>query len=235
MANLQASGITAGRIRRPDYVGVINANTAYLPKKKELADLETYRNRTLDLGNKNLDLETIRVAEDQRLARDTLEANKKSSDTANLVGLGQLGVSSFQGAQRDKKLDEIIAGSGGGGSKAVTGTVAPEPVESVSGSGPQQFDEPYKAGGASVATAAPKTDFWSGLKGGASNWGNIASSTLVGGTVGAGLGEKVLGKNASSRVIGGAVTAGGLSYLSSGDPYTAAISAIFGGALGGFT
>ena len=216
--NTQAFGLT-GRKIRPDYVGVINTNAQYLPRKKELADLEAYRNKTLDL-------ETRRLSADEQLSRDTLEANKKSSDTANLIGVGQLGVSTYMGAQRDKKLDEIIAGGGGGG-KTAPGSVAPEMK-----TGTEGWDDISPS---TTAPAPAKTDLWSGLKGGASNWGTIASSSLVGGTVGAGLGEKVLGKNTSSRVIGGAVTSGALSYLSSGDPYTAALSAIFGGALGGFT
>ena len=232
MANMQSYGLT-GRIRKPDYVGVINANALYLPKKKELADLEAYRTKTLDFENRRLTAE-------QQLAKDTLEANKKSTDTSNLIGLGQLGVSSYQGAQRDKKLDEIISGSGSG--KEVAGTVTP--TSPTAGTGDIGDTNPFGpsaenyGGGKSIGSIsenAGKTDFMFGLKGGASNWGNIISSSLVGGTVGAGLGEKVGGKNTISRAIGGGVTAGALSYLSSGDPYTAGLSAIFGTALGGWT
>jgi len=225
-----------GKRRKPDYVGVINANTPYLPRKKELADLEAYRSRTLDL-------ETRRLKSEEQLARDALEANKKATDTSSLIGLGQLGISTYTGAERNKKLNEIIAGSGVDTGKTVAGTVAPTAPTAGTGDigdtnpfGPSASGDSFGGGKAigSISENAGKTDFWSGLGKGASNWGNIASSSLVGGTVGAGLGEKIFGKNTSSRVIGGAAVAGGLSYLSSGDPYTAGLSAIFGGTLGGF-
>ena len=219
--NVQSYG-TTGRKYRPNYVGAINAMTPYLPRKKELADLEAYRNKTLGLETRRLDTETGFV-------EDTLEANKKASDTASMIGLGQLGVSAYQGRKRDEGLKEVL--SGGGGGKDVSGTVTPDLATAGTGYRGDLGGEGIVPG----TTPTPaKTGFWSGLKGGASNWGNIAASSLVGGTVGAGLGEKYvpIGGRKEKRIIGGAVTAGGMSYLSSGDPYTAALSAIFGGALG---
>lgn len=235
MINPQTYGLTGGpgRKYRPNYVDIIEARKKFLPQKKALADEENYRNRSFALDERTLE-------ENARIARETLEANKKSADTSSLIGLGQLAITSKQGFDKDKKLNDII--SGGGGGKGATGTVTP--TSPTAGTGDIGDTNPFgpsadnygggKAIG-SISENAGKTDYWSGLKGGASNWGNITSSSLVGGTVGAGLGEKVFGKNTSSRVIGGAVTAGALSYLSSGDPYTAALSAIFGGSLGGFT
>ena len=221
MINMQPYAVT-GRKYRPNYVDIINTERAYLPRRKELKDLEEYRNKTLGL-------EATRIANETQMARDTLEANKKSSDTSAMIGLGQLGASAYQGRTRDEKLSAML-GEGGSG-KDVSGAVTPAVVsdKSFGALGGEDFI-PGK-------TDASFTDnVWSGLKGGAKNWGSIASGALVGGTVGAGLGEKYVpfGGQKERRAIGGAATAGALSYLSSGDPYSAAISALFGGAFGGF-
>jgi len=224
MINMQPYAVT-GRKYRPNYVDIINTERAYLPRRKELKDLEEYRNKTLGL-------EATRIANETQMARDTLEANKKSSDTSAMIGLGQLGASAYQGRTRDEKLSAML---GKGGGKDVPGSVVPTVGPSSSGTpGIGQGDY-----GGTVGEGGPGTTMdsvWSGLKGGAKNWGSIASGALVGGTVGAGLGEKYVpfGGQKERRAIGGAATAGALSYLSSGDPYSAAISALFGGAFGGF-
>ena len=221
----QYYGLT-GRKIRPNYVEAINASTKYLPREKALKDEEDYRTKSLNLQTKRIDEET-------RLAQDAIDANREASDRSAMIGLGQLGVSTYQGAQRDKKLDEILSG---GGDKTATGTVTPEVVASDKGSiGGEKYD--MAAGLKPSDTAPAKTDFWSGFKSGASKWGPIATGAIVGGTAGADLGKKwvPIGGEKEKRIIGGAATAGALSYLASGDPYTAAISAIFGGGLGAFT
>jgi len=218
--NMQSFGLT-GRKYRPNYVGAINAMTPFLPQKKALKDEAAYRTKTLDFEKRRLDTET-------RFSQDTLDANKKAADTSAMIGMGQLGVSAYQGRKRDEGLKEVLSGGGG---KEVSGTVTPTAMGK-DGGAVKDYD--MAAGAGPSSSAVGKTDFWSGLKGGAKNYGNIISSSLVGGTVGAGLGEKYvpIGGKKEKRIIGGAATAGALSYLSSGDPYTAGLSAIFGGALG---
>lgn len=220
MINMQQYAVT-GRRYRPNYVDIIEAEKRYLPQRKALRDEQIYRDKNFALSEREL-------AEDTRLGREALEANQKASDTSALIGLGQLGTSAYQGRTRDAKLSALLA-EGGGGGKDVTGVVAP----TVS---PTNYPENSISPGAGVGTEGlkPTDGIWSGIKGGAKNWGSIASGALVGGTVGAGLGEKYVpfGGKAERRTIGGAATAGALSYLSSGDPWTAGISAIFGGAIG---
>lgn len=235
--NLQNYALT-GRKTRPDYVGVINANLGYLPRKKELADTEEYRKNLLALEEKGLDIDEQRIANETQLAKDALEANKKSSDTANLIGLGQLGASTYMGAKKNKEVKKILdVASGGGGGKSVTGTVPSSYGESDAKIGAGGYAADVATTPAVPTAAAPKTtDFWSGVKGGAKDIGTIAASSLVGGALGRQLGEKYvpIGGQKEKRIIGGAATAGALSYLSSGDPYTAGISALLGGAFGGW-
>ena len=224
---LQYYGST-GRKYKPDYVGVINANRALLPTIKSLKDEENYRNRLYSL-------ETNRLSQNEQLAKDQLKSSEKASDTSALIGLGQLGYNARAGRLREEGLKQTL--SGGETAGKAPGTVQPTVTPEAGGS-PLTFDEPYKGGGgaAAVADAGKSTDFLSGLKTGASNWGDIAMGAAVGGTVGAGLGEKYvpIGGTREKRIIGGAATSGLLSYLSSGDPYTAGISALFGGSIGGF-
>lgn len=221
---MQYYGLT-GRKYKPDYVGVINANTRYLPAKKSLADEEAYRKRSLDLTSRSID-------QSNQLGRDVLEQNQKSADTSALIGLGQLGYSAKTGRARDEKLLNMLEG-GGGTEKAPSGTAAPETVSGMQGVDTAKDTIMDPGTYATPTVAAKPGGFMSGLTQGASNWGDIGMSSLVGGTVGAGLGEKYVpfGGRSTRRAIGGAATSGLLSYLSSGDPYTAGISALLGGGL----
>lgn len=218
---MQYYGLT-GRKIKPDYVGVVNAGTKYLPQKKELADTEEYRNKMLALDAESL-------AQNERFAKDTLKAREKETEQSTLIGLGQLGMKANQGRTRDAALKEVLTGGGGG---KAPGAISPDVSGSTSSALIPDGDNTrvssnYGLGGASKAG----NGIWEGLKGGASNWGDIAMGTMAGATVGAKLGEKYISKNDTGRAIGGAVTSGALSYLSSGNLYTSAISSIFGGAL----
>ncbi len=75
--------------------------------------------------------------------------------------------------------------------------------------------------------------FYSNLKEGASNIGPIASSTLAGGTVGARLTSRFIDDTPVARGFGGAAASGMLNYAQTGNVYSAGLSAIFGGLLGG--
>ena len=214
MANLQSFGLT-GRRSRPDFVGSINARTPFLGTKKRLEDEEEFRNRTLALQAK-------RIASEEGLARDRLEAGKKASTTASAIGLGEVGLSSFLGRRRDEKLAEIISGGGGRAEGAATPS---GDFEFGGGGGFGDFDGITESSGGFIPS----------LTKGAKNFGSIFASSITGGTAGAVLGERIGGENTLSRVAGGAITSGALGYLASGDPYTAGLSALFGGIIGGFT
>ena len=216
---MQAYAVT-GRRYRPDYVGLIEAKRRYLPEKKRISDEAEYRKNILALET-----------ESQGLARERLEADEKASTMSSAIGLGQLGLESHYGLKRDTKLAEILEGGGGKVEGAVVPDVSGGTVKDAWG-GEYDFSGGVKGVSGAVADTS-KTGFWSGLKTGASKWGPIAASSLTGGTVGAELGEKFIGGK-EGRIIGGGVAAGGLGYLASGDPYTAGISMIFGGLLGGF-
>ena len=229
--NLQFYGLT-GRKTKPNYVDIINAQTPYLSRKKAIKDEEAYRNKVLALQESELSQTSV-------LARERLEAEKKASTRAMGIGLGQLGIETYTGRKRDQELKAIIEGATGGKGAATT-----TPSKAAYG-----LSDAYDASGNFAADIGDKlnikpsffskegiTDV-SSWKAGLSKWGPIAVGALTGGTVGAELGEKFLpfGGERERRIIGGAATAGGLSYLASGDPYTAAISTLLGGAFGGFS
>lgn len=201
--SLQAYGLT-GRKRKQDYVGEIEARRPYLAYKKEQADTEAYRNKVLALQS------------------DKIKADEKAATRASVIGLGQLGMSTYFGKKRDDALEEIISGSG---KDVVKGAVAPTlSGADPTGTGPGMV--PMELGG-----TAKTPGFMSSLKSGASNWGTIAGSSLSGGAAGGELAARFFGDNTLTRAAGGAVVAGGLGYLASGDPYTAGISALFGGGI----
>jgi len=211
----------SGRSVKPNYVAAVNSGVAGLGKRKEIADTEDYRKKTLAL-------EAERMAQNESLARDMLDAREKETEQSNVIGLGQLGYKAYQGRQRDNALKEVL--SGGGGTDKSGGSLTP----SFSGEDTMKAsDEAFTSETpSSFGLGSKSSGVWEGIKGGASNWGDIAMGSLAGATIGANLGEKYISKNDTGRAIGGAVTSGALSYLSSGNPYTSAISALFGGALG---
>ena len=222
--NLQSFGLT-GRKIRPDYVGAINANASYLPRKKALADEEAYRDKTLAL-------ETDRLRRETELANKQLENQVEGENKSSVIGLGQLAYETKAGMNRDKKLTAMLDGGGG---KGVAGAVTAEPMAGELGD-PNPMGVDKVASGTSIGSiseGAGGKGFWSGVKGGLSDWGTVASSSLAGGVVGGDLGAKAFGDNTFSRVAGGAVASGLLGYLASSDPYTAGLSAIFGGSIAG--
>ena len=210
----------SGRSIKPNYVAAVNSGVAGLGKRKEIADTEEYRKKTLAL-------EAEKMAQNESLARDMLDAQEKETEQSNVIGLGQLGYKAYQGRQRDTALKEVL--TGGGGTDKSGGSLSP----SFSGNDTMKAsDEAFTSETpSSFGLGSKASGIWEGVKGGASNWGDIAMGTGVGATLGASLGEKYISKNDTGRAIGGAVTAGALSYLSSGNPYTAALSSIFGGGL----
>ena len=233
---MQYYGLT-GRKIKPDYVGVLNAGARNLPAQKQIADEEAYRTKTLAdteaYRDKSFALEADRMAQEEKLARDTLKANEKESENATYIGLGQLGVSAFQGRKRDAALKEAI--TGGGSSGKTSGSVAPTVSGDTSAGGKESLipdGDNTRTGTMGLGSSTPSTGVWEGIKGGASNWGDIAAGTLAGATVGSKLGEKLIDDTDLGRAAGAALTSGALSYMSSGNLYTAAISSIFGGALG---
>ena len=220
MANMQAYGLT-GRKIRPNYVDVINSDVKYLPQKKALKDEQDYRNRSLALTEENMRL-------NEGLAKDQLDYRKGEDTKASVVGLGQLALETDRGFKKDKALTAMLEGGGG----KATGGVEPAVMgdKSLGALGGEDF-VPGKTD-ASFLSKEGLTNA-EGWKQGASNWGPIIGSSLTGGTVGADLAAKAFGDNTATRVLGGAATSGLLSYLASGDPYTAAISFLGGGAVGG--
>lgn len=226
----------SGRKIKPDYVGVVNAGARNLPAQKAIEDEEAYRTKTLAdteaYRNKSFALEADRMAREEKLARDTLEANEKASEKSNLIGLGQLGLSAYQGNKRDNALKEVLTGgSSGKTSGSVTPTVSGDSTSQSSFDAEQNSLSPDSGGSMGLGTSSG-SGIWEGIKGGASNYGDIAMGTLAGATIGSKLGEKYIDDTDLGRAAGAALTSGALSYLSSGNLYTAAISSIFGGALG---
>jgi len=191
-----------------------------LPRKKALADEEKYRGDVLGLQRLQMD-------ESRRFSEDQLNEQERQGTISSAVGLGNLALSAKQGADRTKSTKEILDVVHGGGGTAQSGTIKPEiDIAKDTVMEPGSYATPTVTGGS--------TDFLTGLKEGASKWGDIATGALAGGAIGSELASKAFGKNTTTKVLGGAAGAGLLSYLSSGDPYTAGISAIFGGTLGGF-
>jgi len=74
----------SGRSIRPNYVAAVNSGVAGLGQRKEIADTEEYRKKTLAL-------EAEKMAQNESLARDMLKAQEKETEQANVIGLGQLG------------------------------------------------------------------------------------------------------------------------------------------------
>lgn len=199
-----------GKKRPTAYLDILNAEVPTLATKKSIADEKVYRDKTLAL-------EAQRQEDHRRISAEELDHAKKAAKTSTLVGLGQMGAAAHFGAKRDKQLLDTI--NSGGKSKGGN------PGTALTGGG---------TGGAAPTTEAPEflskegAGDVSNWKEGAKNWGDLAAG-LGASVIGAELGDQL----GIGRTAGGAAAGGLVSYLSSGDPYTATINAVLGGVLGG--
>ena len=199
---MQAYGLT-GRRYSPNYVSMIEAERRYLPEKYRLREEKAYRDKSL------------------RLAEDRLEAEKDAATKSQLIGLGNLGLSTYMGMKRDKGVRDLIENTGFG-----AGEATPSATPSAGTGKPGSFGPSSEYG--PTATQEVGSNVFGSLK---SNWLPIAGTAVAGGPIGGELAAKYFGDNTITRAIGGGVVAGGLGYLSTGDPYAAGISALFGGGL----
>ena len=143
-------------------------------------------------------------ARDMAFAQQQADYQRRAGDRASAIGLGNLFMKASQGRNRDKAGGFFgLGGKDGGG-------------------GPRYADD-----------AGTGTGFYSNLKEGASNIGPIASSVFAGGTVGAGLTSRFIDDTPVARGFGGAAASGMLNYAQTGNVYSAGISAVLGGFLGG--
>jgi len=209
----QAYGVSGRRPRRKNFVDIINArlDAGTLARKKDIADTAAHRDQILSLERESL-------AETSRFNREQLQQSKDAATRSALIGLGQAGLAAQKTGRENSAIRKIIEGTGGGEGPGAKGAIGAAKIGGATDTG---------SGVRSMLTKDGITNI-SNWKTGASNWGDILSGTLAGGTAGAQVGEKI----GIGRVAGGALASGALSYLSSGDPYTAAISFGLGGALG---
>jgi len=203
----QMSAVTGRRYRTP-YVDIINAQTPYLPQIRQAEADAEYRDKVLAQNQQQLDL-----------ARDQAEWQAGQEKTANIIGLGKLGLDTYFGLKRNSMLDSAINAP----------TALPEGA--------------LGAGAMSPASAtAEGGGFLSGLKtaGGrvtetASRWAPAGIGGLTGYAFGDDVGQFVpFGGEKEKATVGGAAV-GALSgaIMSGGDPTTMLVSGLVGG-IGGW-
>ena len=103
----QMSVVRGGRRRKPTNVSMINAQTPFLYPMAEARETRKYREDTLALEESNM------MRADAARKAD-LEEVKKQNKTANLIALGNLGITTGFG------IADIMGRSGGGGGTGVT-------------------------------------------------------------------------------------------------------------------
>jgi hypothetical protein len=96
----QLSIVGGGRKRKPTYTNMINAQTPYLYPMMQAREDKAYR-------DKQLALEETAQARNEEIQRANLDESKKQNKTANMIKLGQLGITTGFG------IAGLGSGSGG--------------------------------------------------------------------------------------------------------------------------
>lgn len=204
-----------GRRVQPNYVDIINQQTAYLPAiYRQRAD-EEYQQATLGLREKEIAEQQRQFEISQELEREALEEQKKQAKRANIMGIANLGLKTGLGLAGEKMAKA--------GAPAVAETVAKEAIPKV----------------ADTVVSRVTGGNVHGLTGKATDWGKWGSAVTswepwAGGTAG-GLAANILGKDEgrTKKALIGAGTGAAVSALvTGGDIYKSVVGGILGG-LGG--
>jgi hypothetical protein len=198
-----------------DYTAIINAQTPYLPAYKKQAQDDAYRMKTLDLQEKAL-------TQNEEMATEQLEQQKKQNRISNLLGVGNLGLKAGLGMYADK----------GNTTKDVVGNLTSPTIAKPTADMTNYLTAPTAGGvGTGTSVVDKLTDMGA--------WGNAATSyePWAGGAGGA-LASRLLTKKDDSALkkglIGAGAGAGIAAIVSGGDIYKSVLGGVLGGAGGLF-
>jgi len=226
---------TKGMRPKYNYVDAINAQTPYLPQQFQEKQTQANKEREFAQGEKELRMNEKFMADTLKLQKKQQKQGESDSSLADMLGIGQLGVSAYMAYDASKK----------GGTSAITGKPVDAAKSVIKGTGgamqsggkqglvstAKDWIKPNQAVG--DIAKAPIGETMGNLKDAVS-----LGSTLVPGAIGYGAG-KLIGKKSNKKKklkssLGGAAAGAATNYLTSGgDLYKTAIGALSGGG-GGF-
>jgi hypothetical protein len=191
--------VRGGKRRKPNYVSMINAQTPYLYPMMEAREDKAFREKQFAL-----DEEGQRRYEE--INRANLEEMKKQNKTANIIKLGELGLTAGFG------IAGLGPGPGGGGGMSAPSYAGSTGIPSSPGS--------LKTTGTGLWSATKKPSTW-----GAGGAGALGAQIF-------GKGKSSGKKALIGAGIGAGVSAGMGLLTGKFDPYQSVVSGLLGG-LGG--
>ena len=221
--------IVTGKLKKPDYVARINAQTPYLQSLYQYRADNAFRDKEFAQSEKELAESSRRSDVNTSIAFQNLDAQKKQAKRANLISGAELGITALNQSDDGGIFSNFFGGDTGdtaadatGGGIAELFNTAKDSVSSAASTG-----SPFLSGvGSKLFDSFKKPGVWGSGAFGATVGGMLGDSDLEKAAIGAGAGA--LTNFATSGGLKTLLTGGGLS---GGSIFGAVSSGILG--LGG--